>query len=190
MILFFGYIRKVKGLDLLLRAFDRVGERYCDIVLVIAGSVIQGESFDGSREVIRQMKHGNRVKCFIKYVKHEEIPTFFIPADIVVLPYLEFYSQSGVLHLAQGFGKATIVSDVGGLPEAVENYETGLIVPAGDVDRLSAALSYLLENEPARVEMGRRARELATEKFSWEDIAGATIDKAYVELSESKSVWP
>lgn len=178
-ILFFGYIRKVKGIDILLRAFDRAAERHRDIVLVIAGSVIQGESFEEYSEYINEMKYGNRVKCFIEYVKHEDIPTFFMAADIVVLPYLDFYSQSGVVHLAQGFGKAVIVSNVGGLPEVIEDQETGLIVPSGDVDRLADAMSYLLKNERLRIEMGQRAKEMAMENFSWDAIAKATIDKAY-----------
>ncbi len=180
-ILFFGYIRKVKGIDILLRAFDRAAERYRDIVLVIAGSVIQGESFDDEDKYIKEMKYGNRVKCFIKYVKHQDIPKFFTVADIVVLPYIDFYSQSGVLQLAQGFGKAVIASDVGGLPEVIENGETGLIVPSGDVERLADAMSYLLENSGVRLTMGRRAREVAIQRFSWESIAKATIERAYGE---------
>jgi glycosyltransferase involved in cell wall biosynthesis len=182
-ILFFGYIRKIKGLDVLLRAFDRVAEKYRDVVLIIAGSVIQGESFDEYGAFINEMKYGKRVKCFIKYVKHEDIPKFFIAADIVVVPYLQFQSQSGVIHLAQGFGKAVIASDVGGLPEVIEDKETGLIVPSGDVERLADAMSYLLESGRVRLNMGRRAREVSMEKFSWDAIAEATIEKAYSQQS-------
>jgi D-inositol-3-phosphate glycosyltransferase len=178
-ILFFGYIRKIKGIDILLRAFDRAAERYPDIVLVIAGSVIQGESFDDEDKYIKEMKYGNRVKCFIKYIKHQDIPKFFTVADIVVLPYIEFHSQSGVLHLAQGFGKPVIASCVGGLPEVIEDQETGLIVPPGDVEQLTEAMTYLLGDGELRVRMGRRAREIAMDRFSWETIAKITIEKAY-----------
>ena len=125
------------------------------------------------------MKYKSRVKCLIEYIEHQDIPVFFRPADIVVLPYLQFHSQSGVLHLAQGFGKAVIVTNVGGLPEVVEDQTTGLIVPPGDVDRLAWAMTYLLENEELRTEMGRRAKKMAMERFSWNAIAKATIEKAY-----------
>jgi glycosyltransferase involved in cell wall biosynthesis len=178
-ILFFGYIRKIKGIDVLLKAFDRVAESFPNVVLVIAGSVIEGQSFSEYEQIMSRMRHRSRIRCFIRYVEHEDIPIFFTSADIVVLPYVEFSAQSGVLHLAQGFGKAVIVTDVGGLPEVVEDHETGVIVPPGDVDQLAKAMSYLLENDGPRIEMGQRGREIATNRFSWETIAKATIEKAY-----------
>lgn len=178
-ILFFGYIRKIKGIDVLLKSFDKVAELFPNVMLIIAGPVIQGESFSEYREVMSHMRFRNRVKFLIKYVKHKDVAIFFKCADIVVLPYLEFYSQSGVLYLAQGFGKAVIVTDVGGMPEVVKNEETGLVVPPGDVDRLVEAMGYLLENEELRKKMGQRARELAMERFSWDAIAKATIEKVY-----------
>ncbi len=178
-ILFFGYIRKIKGLDVLLEAFDQVAERFQDIVLIIAGSVIEGQSFDQYRQIMDRMRHGYKVRCFLEYVQFDKIPTFFRPADIVVLPYIEFSAQSGVLHLAQGFGKPVIVTNVGGLPEAVDDHETGLIVPPGDVTRLADALAYLLGNDRLRTTMGQQAQKRATEKFSWNAIAKITIEKAY-----------
>jgi glycosyltransferase involved in cell wall biosynthesis len=178
-ILYFGYIRKTKGIDILLKAFDRVAERFSDIVLVISGSVIQGESFSEHRETINKLKCRSRIKCFLKYVEHQDVPIFFTPADIVVLPYVQFHSQSGVLHLAQGFGKPVIATDVGGLPEVVDEGKTGVVVGAGDVEGLARAMTHLLENDGLRREMGQRAREMAMKRFSWEAIAEATIAKTY-----------
>ena len=178
-VLFFGHIRKGKGIDILLEAFDRVAENFSNVVLIIAGSVIQRESFREYGAFISQMKHGSRVRCFIGYVDHNNLSAFFEPADMVVLPYVEFSAQSGVLHLAQGFGKPVIVTDVGGLPEAVQDRETGLVVHAGDVEALVKGISYLLENERAGRQMGQRAREVATERFSWEKIARSTLEQVY-----------
>lgn len=178
-ILFFGYIKRVKGVDVLLRGFDQIAEKFEDVVLIIAGSLIEGESFDDCHGIVRSMKHRDRVKLFIEYVAHEEIPIFFLPADVVVLPYVDFYAQSGVAHIAQGFGKAVVATDVGGLPEVIEDQETGLIVPPRDGEALAEAISYLLEHEETRTRMGRRARERAMERFSWDSIAEATIERAY-----------
>jgi glycosyltransferase involved in cell wall biosynthesis len=178
-ILFFGYIRKIKGVDILLKAFDRVAESFSDVFLIVAGSVIEGESFSKCRQIMSRMKHKGRVKCFIGYVRHEDVPVFFLPADIVVLPYVEFCAQSGVLHLAQGFGKPVITTNVGGMPEVVEDNETGLIVPPADVERLADAINYLLESEGLRIEMGQRAKKIAKDRYSWKNIAKATIDKVY-----------
>jgi glycosyltransferase involved in cell wall biosynthesis len=178
-ILFFGYIRRTKGIDILLRAFERVAEDMPDAVLVIAGSLIEGQSFSQYGQIISQISHRERIQCFIEYIEHEHIPTFFACADIVVLPYRELFAQSGVAHLAQGFGKGVIVTDVGGLPEVVEHGKTGLIVPAGDVKRLAEAMMHLLRHEELRVLMGQQAREMAMNRFSWETIAETTIKKAY-----------
>lgn len=178
-ILFFGYIRKIKGIHVLLKAFDLVAQKSQDVVLIIAGSVIERQSFSEYRHIIDRMKHGNRVSCFIDYIEHEDIPLYFTLADVVVLPYTQFSAQSGVLHLAQGFGKPVIVTDVGGLPEAVENHKTGLIVPAGDVECLARAITYLIGNDDLRIEMGNIAKKVAMEKFSWEAIAKATIENVY-----------
>jgi glycosyltransferase involved in cell wall biosynthesis len=106
---------------------------------------------------------------------------------VVAIPYREFFSQSGVLHLAQGFGKAVVATDVGGLPEVVENGVTGMIVPAGDIERLGKAIFYLLENEEVRGKLGTTARVRAAEKFGWDGIAEATIQYAYgLELETGK----
>ena len=178
-ILFFGYIRKIKGVDVLLKAFDLVAEKSHDAVLIIAGSVIERQSFSEYLHIIDRMKHGNKVSCFIDYIEHDDIPLYFTLADVVVLPYTQFSAQSGVLHLAHGFGKPVIVTDVGGLPEAVENHKTGLIVPSGDVECLARAMTYLIGNDNVRKEMGNVAKKVAMEKFSWEGIAKATIENAY-----------
>jgi glycosyltransferase involved in cell wall biosynthesis len=178
-ILYFGFIRKNKGIDILLKAFDRVAETVPNSVLVVAGSAIQGESFHEYRQIINRMKHKSRVRCFVKYVETKDLPTYFTPAEIVVLPYVEFCSQSGVLHLAQGFGKAVICTNVGGMPEVVENHKTGLIVPPGSVERLAEAMIYVLEHKEVREQMGQRAKETALKRFSWDEIAKATIEKAY-----------
>lgn len=181
-LLFFGFIRRVKGIDTLLRAFDSVAEALHDALLIIAGCCIQGESFSQYEALLRRMLHGDRVKVFLEYVKHKDVPAFFRATDIVILPYLKFSSQSGVLHLAQGFGKATIVTDVGGMPEVVEDYRTGLVVPPGDVEKLAKAILYLLINEEKRIEMGELAREVALKEFSWDAIARRTIDSVYSNL--------
>lgn len=180
-ILFFGYIRRIKGLDVLLRAFEQIAGDFPDAVLVIAGSPSEGESFGPYRDIMAGMEYGDRVMCFVEYIRTEDIPLFFLSTDIVVLPYTEFSAQSGVLHMAQGFGKAVITSDVGGLPEANEKDKTGIIVPAGDVKSLADAMHCLLANEDMRTRMGNRARELAAETFSWNAIARSTMEKAYLQ---------
>jgi D-inositol-3-phosphate glycosyltransferase len=177
--LFFGFVRKVKGIDVLLKAFDVLANDFQRAYLVIAGSCIQGESFCEHEKLVMRMRHGDRVRVFLRYIEHQEIPLFFEAADVIVLPYLRFFSQSGVLHLAQGFRKPLIVTDVGGLPEAVKNGETGLVVPPGNVEALVEAMRYLLQHKEKRREFGLAAYEVARSEFSWDKIAGETVKRVY-----------
>lgn len=177
--LFFGFVRKVKGIDVLLKAFDLLANDFHRAYLVIAGACIHGESFCEHDKVVKRMRHGDRVKLFLRYIEHQEIPLFFEAADVVVLPYLRFLSQSGVLHLAQGFRKPLIVTDVGGLPEAVRHGETGLVVPPWNVKALVEAMRYLLQHKEKRREFGLAAYEVARREFSWDKIAGETVKRVY-----------
>jgi glycosyltransferase involved in cell wall biosynthesis len=177
--LFFGFVRKVKGIDVLLKAFDVLANDFHRAYLVIAGGCIQGESFYEHEKSVMRMRHGDRVKLFLRYIEHQEIPLFFEAADVVVLPYLRFFSQSGVLHLAQGFRRPLIVTDVGGLPDAVRHGETGLVVPPGNVKALVEAMSYLLEHKEKRREFGLAAYEVARREFSWDKIARETVKRVY-----------
>jgi glycosyltransferase involved in cell wall biosynthesis len=178
--LFFGFIRRNKGLDVLLKAFDEVSEKLPNAALVVAGSLIQGATFSPYESIINKMKHRDKVLLFVRYIQHEELPLFFLPADVVVVPYLRFGSQSGVVHLAQGFGKPVIAANAGGLPELVEHNKTGVLVPPGDVGKLADALHLLLRDDRLRMDMGARARITGGEKFSWRDIARATVEKVYM----------
>jgi glycosyltransferase involved in cell wall biosynthesis len=179
-ILFFGFIRKNKGLEILLHAFEVLAEKDMDAVLVVAGALIQGATFTPYESTLSRMKHANRVRVFARYIAHEEIPLFFLPADVVALPYLEFGSQSGVAHLATGFGKPVVASCVGGLPELFEDGKTGFLVPPGDVKKLSDALYRLLQDNTLRKDMGRQAYMVSSNKYTWDSIAKSTAEKAYV----------
>ena len=177
--LFFGFIRKAKGVDVLLKAFDVLASDFHRACLVIAGGCIQGESFCEHQNLVMRMRHRDRVRLFLRYIEYQEIPLFFEAADVVVLPYLRFFSQSGVLHLAQGFGKPVIVTDVGGLPEVVRNGQTGLVIPPGNVQALVEAMRYLIEHKEKRRGFGSAGYELARREFSWAKIAGETVRRVY-----------
>lgn len=178
-ILFFGFIRENKGVDVLLAAFDLISSEFPNARLVVAGSEIAGETFSPYRQMIDRMPNSDRVHCFIKYIPHDEMTALFSAADIVTLPYRRFGSQSGVLHLAQGFAKPVIVTDVGGMPEVVENNETGLVVPSGDAQALANALRRLLMDKQLRNKLGEKAKQRAMDRFSWDAIAKATIEQVY-----------
>jgi glycosyltransferase involved in cell wall biosynthesis len=141
-ILFFGYIRPYKGLSVLIQAMSQLENQ--DIKLIIAG-----ECYSDKRSYVNQLEVlglTDRVYFFDRYIANEEVPTFFAAADVAVLPYLTA-TQSGVAQLAFALGVPVIVSAVGGIPDVVEDGETGLLVPPDHPELLAAAIDRFYDDD-------------------------------------------
>jgi glycosyltransferase involved in cell wall biosynthesis len=82
---------------------------------------------------------GKNVIIVDKYIPNEEVGLYFSAADVVVLPYISA-SQSGIIQIAYGFNRPVITTDVGGLPDVVEDGVTGFIVPARNSKALSDSI--------------------------------------------------
>ena len=121
-LLFFGLIRKYKGLDILLRAFDTLPGDY---QLVIAGEPYG--DFSEYAALIDASPAKERIRLFCNYIPDSEVKYFFSASDAVVLPYRSA-TQSGVNALACNFGVPMIVTDTGSLRRTVEGRGTGLVV--------------------------------------------------------------
>lgn len=135
-ILFFGYVRKYKGLANLLRAMPRVLES------VDADLLIVGEFYDdreGYDAIVRDLGIRDHVRIVAEHVPDEDVGRYFGASDVVVLPYLSA-TQSGITQVAYAFGLPVISTNVGGLPEVVSDGETGYIVEPGDEEALAAAI--------------------------------------------------
>jgi glycosyltransferase involved in cell wall biosynthesis len=165
-VLFFGLLRPYKGLDVLLEAWREVE----DGELWIVGrprmplAPLQANASRGVRFIPR-------------FVSEAELRALFIRADVVVLPYSATgrFDQSGVLATALAFGKAIVVSDVGGFPE-VAAAGAARLVRAGDAPSLAAALNDLLANPVAREQLGGGAQRAAAGPYSWREAAARTLD--------------
>ncbi|HKP84701.1 MAG TPA: glycosyltransferase [Blastocatellia bacterium] len=132
-ILFFGKVRKYKGLDVLLEAMPKVlSEIPCE--LVIAGEFY--DSPDRYRRVIAELGIEGSVRIEDRYVPNEEVSGFFERADVLVLPYVTA-SQSGVARIAFSNALPVIASDAGGLSETVIENVNGLLFPARDSNALA-----------------------------------------------------
>lgn len=119
-VLFFGFIRAYKGLDLLLKAM--ADERVKDVHLIVAG-----EFYEDSVKYMSIMKEhhlGDRVHLFTEYIPDTEVNRFFSACDIVAQPY-KTATQSGVTQVAYHFEKPMIVTNVGGLSEIVPEGKVG-----------------------------------------------------------------
>jgi glycosyltransferase involved in cell wall biosynthesis len=166
--LFFGYVRRYKGVDVLLDALGRLaaeGPRW--------RALIVGEWYVDARAHEPLLRHAaarGRVDVIDRYVTEPEAARFFAAADVVVLPY-RAGTQSAVVPLAYAYGRAVVGTTVGGLEEAVEEGETGLLVPPGDAPALAAALEQVRRGRRFDPDALRRARTSFAGMVEWlEDV--------------------
>ncbi len=122
LILFFGFIRTYKGLDLLLKAIPKIKTE--NIQLLVAG-----EFYDDPQpyqQLIKEQGIESKVQLMGDFIPSDQVRNYFCAADLVVQPYRNA-TQSGVTPLAYHFEKPMVVTNVGGLPDYVEDGKTGLI---------------------------------------------------------------
>jgi len=162
--LFFGFVRKYKGLEYLIRAMPEV------LRSVQAKLLIVGEFWEDKEPYLRAIEElglQRDVEVVDRYVPNEEVGLYFSAADVVVLPYVDA-TQSAIVSLAYAFDKPVITTDVGGLPEVVSDGETGFIVPPGDSQALAAAIvEFFTEDRASRLAANVKVRKNA---LSWEEL--------------------
>ena len=189
-ILFFGLIKKYKGLEYLVEAFREVKEQVDSVVLLIVGKIYDkdAEGFEYYSHLIDQLLSRDDVICVPDYVPFEKIGCYFSAADLVVLPYTKTYT-SGVLLAAYAAGRPVVVTDTGALSEVVESGKSGVIVPPRDSKALSRAIIETLNSSDIE-EMGRYARHLAQTRYSWESVASKTADLYQSLISSNPRLKP
>jgi glycosyltransferase involved in cell wall biosynthesis len=132
-ILFFGKVRKYKGLEVLLAAFEKVLSKV-DSNLIIVGEFY--DSIERYEDLIRRHHIEGHVHIDNRYVPNEEVAAIFERADVLVLPYVSA-SQSGVARIALSNGLPVIASRTGGLSETIIDQVNGLLFPPGDAGALA-----------------------------------------------------
>ena len=136
-LLFFGYVRKYKGLDILLRAMPAIVRENPQAKLLIAG-----EFYDDPKpyhDLIRDLALEPHVKMINRFIPNEEVAAFYAASDVVMLPYRSA-TQSGILGIAYGFERPVIITNVGGLAESVDEGKTGFVVVPESSEALVAAV--------------------------------------------------
>jgi glycosyltransferase involved in cell wall biosynthesis len=166
-LLFFGYVRKYKGLHVLLDAMALLGERR-DIALLVVGEFYDGEQ--AYREQISRLGLDGIVTLRSDYVPNEEVKYYFSAADALVLPYTSA-TQSGIAQIAYHFDLPVIATNVGGLSEVVRDGVTGLLVPPDDPRALAGRIVEYFTS----VDRDRLRRTVGEEKknYSWGNLVAA-----------------
>ncbi|MCB0617814.1 MAG: glycosyltransferase [Saprospiraceae bacterium] len=174
-VLFFGFIRDYKGLDLLLRAMADERVARLPVRLLVAGEFYGNE--EKYRKLIAELGLGDRLQLFDRYVSNEEVRYFFGAADLVVQPYRSA-TQSGISQIAYHFGKPMIVTRVGGLPEIVEHGVAGYVVDVSEKAIVDAMVDFFAHNRRETMEAGVEANKAL---FSWEHLV-RQIESMLVKL--------
>ncbi len=159
--LFFGFIRDYKGLDLLLKAMADPRIAKLPIRLIVAGE------YYGNQEFYENLiqKEGIAEQLILKtdFIPHDDVGQYFCASDLVVQTY-KSATQSGISQLAYHFEKPMVVTAVGGLPEIVEDGVAGYVVPV-EVSAIADAIVDFFEND-RKTQLERGVRE-NKKLFSW-----------------------
>ncbi len=171
-LLFFGMIKKVKGLEVLLHSLKDVVSKNKDVLLVIAGRVWEND-FSMYQKIIDDNKLSDYCLIHNKFIPHEDVDHYYSSADLVVLPYKRIY-QSGVLMMSLSYEKVVLVSDLSPLTEVVEDEITGFVFKSENPISLSEKLNHILSDKEHLEEVKIKGAELVKTKYDWLEIGKQT----------------
>jgi glycosyltransferase involved in cell wall biosynthesis len=170
-ILFFGFIRQYKGLDLLLEAMNEPAVKENRIKLLIAGEFYEDEK--PYREIIDKHQLKDAVILKNHFIPDHEVRNYLCAADLVVQPYRNA-TQSGVTPLAYHFEKPMVVTNVGGLPGLVPHKKVGLVCEPNPAAIATAISGFYALGEDYFIPHLRTEKQ----KYAWENLTGAIKDLA------------
>ena len=174
-VLFVGSLILRKGLPFLVEAAKKVVKDQADTKFLIVG---EGPLRNQLSDSLETAKLSGSFK-FIGNLKDDMLPAIYNCADVFVLPSIQ-EGQGIVLLEAQASGKPVVAFDIGGVNEAVQNNETGLLVKRGNIEALADALLKLLTDKTLREKMGSNGRKFVSENYTW-DICAQKMLKVYHE---------
>lgn len=164
LILFFGFIRKYKGLDLLLKAMSNSAVKANNIELLIVGEFYEDASpyFD----LIKELNLEDRVHIKEGFVADDQVKDYFCSADFIIQPYRNA-TQSGVTPLAYHFEKPMLVTNVGGLADTVPNNQVGIVVSPNPEAIADGIIALYDKGESFYIPQIKMEKQ----KYTWEQMA-------------------
>lgn len=164
-LLFFGFVRKYKGLDILLEAL--ADERLKEVKLIVAG-----EFYDNPQEyhdLIDRLGIQEQVILKSDFIPSEDVKAYFCAADMVVQTY-RTATQSGVTQIGYHFERPMLVTDVGGLAEIIPDGKVGYVTEVNPQSVADAIVDFYSNNRAAAFEANTREEK---KRFSWERLVHA-----------------
>jgi D-inositol-3-phosphate glycosyltransferase len=172
-LLFFGFIRDYKGLDILIKAFSDSRIRQKNLKLLVAGEFYDKDT--SYKELVKESGLEKDIIFYDRFIKDSEVRFFFSAADLVVQPY-KTATQSGVTQIAYFFDKPMLVTDVGGLKEIVLHEKCGYVVQPDPKIIADAIIDFFDNNRnTAFTKCVRKEKE----RFSWNKMTDAITEVFY-----------
>lgn len=162
-ILFFGFVRQYKGLDILLDAMPKILDRNSTLILLVVGEFWKNKA--DYLEQIERLKLSENIRLFDEYIPNEELSLYFTAADLVVQPYRSV-TGSGVCQLSYGLDTPVIATDLGSLKDVITDKENGRLVPPENPDALADAIIESLE--AGNLAKMTKAAVDTKKRYSWE----------------------
>lgn len=181
-ILFFGNLMPSKGIPDLLKAFKQVQTNSLQARLIIAGKPSKYIDLNTLKQLAVDLGIANSTIFDSRYIPIENVATLMETASVVVYPYLNS-TQSGSLQVAYSFSRPVIATNVGGLPDAVEDGKSGFLIDPNNPEQLAVAIMRFIDDPKLTVKMGAYAKHLSETRFSWSNVAKLIL-KAYGESLE------
>jgi len=173
-LVFFGRILKYKGLKHLLRVQQKLEEKYDDIFLEIYGS-------GDISEYIEDINKIKNIKLVNKWISDDEIYEIFKEPCINIVPYIEA-SQSGVIPVALSCAIPSIATNIGGLPEQVENDVNGLLINSNGLEEdLFNKIEYLYNNKKICNNFSKNCIDYVATRLNWKNI----ITELFINIRKS-----
>jgi glycosyltransferase involved in cell wall biosynthesis len=178
-LLFFGMIKRIKGLEIMLKALSKIKDQHPDILLVIAGKAWE-DDFRVYQEIIDNYNLSNYCVIRNHYIPSEDVNHYFSAADLVVLPYKRI-SQSGVLMMAVSYKKAVLVSNLQPFKEVVTDNETGFVFQSENSDALAEKVTAIFNDVALLNKVSSGGFNLINTDYNWNTI-GSSLKMEYNSL--------
>ena len=171
-LLFFGFIRKYKGLGLLLNAFADERLKALNLKLIVAGEFYEDKN--PYLEQIEKLGLKDRVIVCDDFIPNNQVSTYFCASDVVIQPYLNA-TQSGVTQIAYYYNKPMIVTNVGGLAELVPNNKVGFVCNVSEQEIANAMYNFYTQQKEQAF---TNAAEQEKQRFTWQNLCNQLLNLA------------
>ena len=171
-LLFFGFIRDYKGLDLLMKAYAKI-VKSTDLLLVVAGEFYNnGQQY---KDLEKELGLEGQIAWHTDFIPDEKVRLYFSAADLIVQPY-KSATQSGVTQIAYHFEKPMLVTNVGGLAEIVPDGKVGYVCDVDEASVAEAIGRFASMEKEKREEMFRENIQKEKQKYAWSRMTKAIYD--------------